>query len=283
MMKVSVKFRVLPLVAIVVAMAVTMVSIAFFAPNVFAQEEEETRYTGAEVLLRNFDTVQNEYVNYSSMKITDEVKIAKRVACYVTELNNACGPIAASNIVAYYDTIYTDLIPNFDPILFMDIYKPSDYEEANAVINSMYSNMRCNQIENGVTEDDYHAGFGAYVRSKGFSFTYPQLVSSGNLSVSALKAQLSSGHPVSLFCKGGSLVEINGAGSNKILLTNRLFSTNHIVSVYGYQEYTYTLTDGSTRVDRYAMVSTGWLSPSYAYVALDGSTYIKSATAAIIA
>lgn len=147
----------------------------------------------------------------------------------------------------------------------------------------MYSNMRCNQIENGVSEPDYHSGFNTYVRAHGYSFNYTQLVSNGSLDINAFKAQLSSGHPVSLFCKGGSLVEINGAGSNKILLTNRLFSTNHIVAAYGYQEYTYTLTDGSTRVDRYAMVSTGWYSPSYAYVALDGSTYIKSATANIIA
>lgn len=282
MMKVSVKFRVLPLVAILVAMAVTMVSIAFFAPNVFAQEEEETRYTGAVMLLRDFDNIKSEYIYYKTEDLTDEVLITKRVACYESSLRNACGPIAASNIVAYYDNTFTNLIPNFEPMIFNKFYKSADYPEADAVINAMYSNMRCNQIENGVSEPDYHSGFNTYVRAQGYSFNYTQLVSNGSFDINAFKAQLSSGHPVSLFCKGGALVELSAA-DNKTLVTNRLFSTNHIVAAYGYQEYTYTLTDGSTRVDRYAMVSTGWPDPDYALVALDGSTYIKSATATIIA
>lgn len=283
MMKVSVKFRVLPLVAILVAMAVTMVSIAFFAPNAFAQEEEETRYTGAVMLLRDFDNVKSEYINYNTKNITDEVLIEKKVACYESSLRNACGPIAASNIVAYYDNTYTNLIPNFEPMIFNKFYKSADYPEAEAVINAMYSNMRCNQIENGVSEPDYHSGFNTYVRKQGYSFNYTQLVSNGSLDINAFKAQLSSGHPVSIFCKGGALIGMSGSGVNQTMLTIRMFSTNHIVAAYGYQEYTYTLTDGSTRVDRYAMVSTGWPDPDYALVALDGSTYIKSATANIIA
>lgn len=270
------------LIAIVVAVVAVVISMAFFSPAVVAEEEEEIRYTDAVMLSRDSDSVTSEYISYSSMAITDEVKIAKKVACYDTELANACGPIAASNIVAYYDITYTNLIPNFDPILIRDRYKPSDYEEANAVINAMYSHMKCNQIQNGVSEPDYHSGFTAYVQSKGYSISYPQLVSNGSLDIAALKAQLNSGHPVSLFCLGGAIVQINTYDSNTTVYTNVKFSTNHIVAVYGYQEYTFTMSDGSKRVERFAMVSTGWTSPSYAYIALDGSTYIKSATAAVI-
>ena len=270
------------LIAIVVAVVAVVISMAFFSPAVVAEEEEEIRYTDAVMLSRDSNSVVSEYVNYSAMTITDEVKIAKKVACYVTELANSCGPIAASNIVAYYDITYTNLIPNFDPILIRDRYKPSDYAEADAVINTMYSNMRCNQIQNGVSEPDYHSGFTAYVQSKGYSISYPQLVSNGSLDIAALKAQLNSGHPVSLFCLGGAIVQINAYDSNTIVYTNIKFTSNHIAAVYGYQEYTFTMSDGSTRVDRFALVSTGWASPSYAYIALDGSTYIKSATAAVI-
>jgi hypothetical protein len=117
---------------------------------------------------------------------------------------NGCAAAAGSNIVAYYDKTYTNLIPNYEPgNLLLGIYR---FKVANstttAVADTLYNDMGVNTIRPGTTIPQFRSGMSTYMNRQGYSVSYTSLFSSGSLNYNNAKTAVLNGKAIALFMAG---------------------------------------------------------------------------------
>ena len=242
-----------------------------------AQERTESRY---------YDDYNNGIATASSSIETitfaraeeEEIRFTYTVPTYFydSSLANACGPIAGSIVVGYYDKYYENLIPNYTAYYTASgKYRMPDSTYVPALIQDLYTRMRTNVDDVGVSESDCLNGLTAYVQSKSLSISYNSVVSS-SFNETAYKNALNAEQPVMLFCNTVTLYNL-GADTNEH--TELLLQTgnSHIVIAYGYLKIRYyNENDVNFRTETYAEVATGWNTHMSGYLKLNDTSWMDS-------
>ena len=219
-------------------------------------------------------------VNYESKQVS-EFSLARKIPAYCYEVTpDACAPIAAGNIVAYFDRYCAQLIPNYTPGSGFGSrydYKPEQGAEIDALMAQLCIDMGTSPAGGGNTEEECLSGLSAYCTRAGYEVSYESCMNGGTLDYNKAKQSLSEDkEPLLLFVTKVELSEIREEGDSDIYTT--LYGpTNHIMSAFGYYEVTYSLSGGGSETGRFLQVATGIEDTRIAYLNMDNNLQTVSA------
>lgn len=238
-----------------ITVAILLVCVSIFGAWASA-DGGETRYADS-MLMSAYSSVT---VNYSTRDLTGPVTTYGECPFYypVSGLTNACGAVAGTEIVAFYDRYFTDLIPNWTPYYSASPrYKMQDTTYVPAVMKEMYSLMRTNVDDVGVSETDFLNGLTKYFNNKGRKISYQSVMSGGTLDYAKCKAAVSNNKPIVLFTTPTSVYTVSSVDKRDTISTINI-SGAHIMVIYGYCEVKYYNASGSLiRYDEYLNVAMG--------------------------
>ena len=176
---------------------------------------------------------------------------------------SSCACLAGANIVAYFDRFSTELIPNYEPgYEYMGYY--FYYGGASSVpdlVTQLYSDMGTTE-SNGTTTAQFLSGMNKYVKRAGYTFSYSSVMSGGKLNYSSVKTSMKNNKPVALFLSGYNVAEI-AMNDTYDSIAYYLFSANHVMVGFGYEDVTYTYASGAKENMQFLYVASGaHISPS---------------------
>ena len=228
--------------------------------------------------------VDSETVNYSR-RTYDMVTTTNEAPDYYanSDLSNSCGPTAGGIIVGFYDRYYENLIPGFTPNYTNGRYKVKDKVYIPALMQELYTLMRTNVDDVGVSEADCKNGLKTYVEQKGYNLSYSSVKNTwGTFQLSSAKSAIDNNKPILLFCDEAGLI-IVAQGDHYDRIVTSIVQNRHVMVAYGYCTVKYyNGLDENFRTDTYLMVSTGILTQSTAFVQVNTTAWLDNGYAVTI-
>ena len=176
-----------------------------------------------------------EEVRFANYTLTSDYLSGSFPANYKNDydITNACTPVAATNIVNFYDRWYDNLIENCAAGQFMNgifFYYPMAYmcDLKDQVIRDLYNLMGTNTEHPGTSKAQYNAGLTAYIQNQGYSVSYTNCETNGTFNFETYKNMITQGKPVALFLIGYNLTEIGTSETENLVV----FSKNQIPQHY---------------------------------------------------
>lgn len=191
---------------------------------------------------------------------------------------NACVAISAANIVAYYDRFCVDLIENYTPGSGLgNFYRYRDQNQTiETLIDQLYTVMQTNQTGSGTTIAQFLSGMVQYCTSKGYSAVLTSAMSDNIFDYDLAKQKIEDKKPLILFVSEMEIAEINTGVTQDTY--NLLYGAiSHSLSVFGYREIEYSMSDGSTLQSNFMLVATGIKRCPKAYLNMNGMLQIDDA------
>ena len=248
---------------------ILLASISMFGAWAPITEDSEIRYADAPIV----STLAYTQIYYTSRDVVEERDTAGGAPLYnlSDNLPNACGPLAGTAIVAFYDKYYPELIPGWESYYpATGKYRSQGNTYATSVLHELYDLMKTNVNGDGVSESEFKTGLQAYITNHGYSASYTNAKSGSSLNYSACKAAIDSNKVIALFIKPGVVYSITEY-SDHDTLTEASITGNHIMYAYGYLQMKYYNSTGLFRTETFLKVSTGRSTPSVAYFKVDSS------------
>lgn len=182
------------------------------------------------------------------------------------DLPNGCGAAAGAIVLGFHDKYHEDLIPNFTSYFpATGKYKINDKTYIPALMRELFTLMRTNVDDVGVSEEDCLDGLSSYIHGKNHSVAYNTIASSSKFSASRYLSEINSNRPVLLFSKAMDIYSFSVANDYELLIKNHI-STNHVYVGYGYYTIRYYNGSSNFRTDTYLRVATGWAALDYAFI-----------------
>ena len=211
-------------------------------------------------------------VNYENRQVSS-FSLANTPPAYCYEVTpNACAPIAAGNIVAYFDRYCTQLIPDYTPGSGFGSrynYKSVQGAEIDGVMAQLCMDMGTD--EGGNTEEECLNGLSAYCTRAGYGVSYESCMNASGLDYNKAKQSLQTDKkPLLLFVTKLEISKITEEGGRDIY-TTRYGQCNHVMSAFGYYEVTYSLSGGSSETGRFLQVASGIETMKTAYLNMDNN------------
>lgn len=260
---------------IVAMIALLMSAVCIWQVSSIAFADEEVRYTNGGISLYS----SAEYVYYKTRTQLDYNITPGMAPTYIAtgEYTNACGAIAGANTIGFFDKYVEDLIPGWQSYFPANgRYKPDDKVYIPAVIAELYTLMRTNVDDVGVSETDFLNGLQEFVELRDKNITYTSLYSNGVVNYAGCKASIDAGKPILVFMDPTDMVSISLKDGSDYVVRQSLASA-HIALIYGYERIQYVLTDNTVRTDTYLIMSTGLTSPKVSYLDITTSVDINDA------
>ena len=150
--------------------------------NIYTNSNQVNRYSAYADSIALTSTDKIETISYST-KETSTVETVNGVPSYrqISGLSNACGATSGAIVVGFYDKYYEDLIPGFKTYLSSGKYRGNDKTYIPKLINQLYTLMRTNIDDVGVSKDDCLNGLNSYVQDKKHKISFSSLSSTGKL------------------------------------------------------------------------------------------------------
>lgn len=266
------------IIAVISVIAVFTLAFALAGAGSLTAGAAAEKYYGDVATVSNGPVV-TETVNYAS-KTEDSNIINSSFPNYYntnSSITNTCANVGGANIIAFYDRYYDELIPNCTVgIMRGDAYSylsmTVNITQKQEVINSLYTAMGTNTIENGTSQAQFHTGFTSYVTGRGRSVSYTSYVTSGTIDWDGVTAAIDGGTPVALYMADYN-ISSRSTGSGSDVYSKEIMSGNHIAIAYGYNEVKYFDANGAlTRTVRYFNVSTGYNRTQALYIVGNNGT-----------
>lgn len=276
------------LLLILVTLA-TLIGILVIMPSINYAHADSVKCDSAEKHYFSAQNIQTrstsqESIEYTSYNVLVDSEVATPLY-YNTNasLLNVCGAVAGANIIGYYDSKYTNLIPSYDPEIIRGnrkVFKSVSSDTQN-VINDLYVRMNTNTTGAGVTHNQFQNGLMSYISAAGYSATVGEAVSSGQINVNTIKNNIENGIPMICFCTMSYYVNNINIGSNVATLTKVDYQANHIMIVNGIKQVAYFQNGENFRTDTYLKVAMGLQDKTSAYILLSSIVLDNMNTLAI--
>ncbi len=238
-----------------------------------AKANEELRYYYPE-----FETceVTSEEILCTNM-IETETVTAYRMPLYdgTDELTNACGAVAGAIVVGYYDRYYENLIPDWTAYSTVTGMYKFATSKVFAVMEELYTLMRTNVDDVGVSQADCKSGLQTYFANKNLSLSYSSIESNSTFNYALYQQAINANKPVLLFCNNVTISFVDFAESQqKGYITHQSISGGHIVVGYGYSTVNYYSGNTIIRTDHYLLVASGRASIPDAYINIGSTSWL---------
>lgn len=245
--------------------------------TVSARADEVKRYQD-DSLISTY-AVDSEIVYYTNRTLEDNTTVNKAPDYYAnTDLENSCGPTAGGIVVGFYDRYFENLIPDYTVYYTATgKYKPRDSVYIPALMQNLYTLMRCNVDDVGVSESDCKSGLQTYVQQHGYKLNYTSIKNSaGTFQMSTVQNAIDNNKVILLFCANAELVTVSyGDGYDKAI--SLAVQNNHVMVAFGYCTYKYYDSNNvNFRTDTYLVVSSGFMSPSMGFVKVNDTSWLDN-------
>lgn len=174
-------------------------------------------------------------------------------------LSNACAPSAGANIIHYYTRFYPELIPGFTPgapLLDRYVYT-SESDAVIPTIHTLYNYMQTNVTAPGTTIAEFRMGMTRFCNEKGRNISYNSCMQGGSFYFNLAKQRLQEMLPLVLFVDTFTVASLTNVQGSYEGISYVFVNACHAMPGFGYQEISYTLTNGQNRTDKYIAVATG--------------------------
>ena len=252
-----------------VVLIATLVSV-----NTANANTKEIRYADFATVMASQSTTEN--VTYTN-KSTTTKETVKGVPKYkpLGELENSCGATAGSIVVGFYDKYFENLIPNYTTYVSSGTYKGRDSVYIPTLMRELYTLMRTNVDDVGVSMSDCLDGLKTYINGKGYSVNYNSVKGLIKVNESKFTKAIENNHPILLFCTKMDLYSFSTSGSTDTLVCTT-YDGAHVCVAYGFFEVNYYNSNGLFRTDKYAHVATG-ISQNSGYLKLSSTDWCVDA------
>lgn len=253
------------------ATAILLIFVAVFGVGTSAYASvAETRYADAPIL----STYDSEIIDYTSREITEENYTFGECPMFTgtSDLTNACGAVAGAEIVAFYDRYFPDLIPDWTPYYMSNNnYRMQDDVVIPAIIRELYTLMRTNVDDVGVSKSDFLSGLTSYFTGKGRQISYQSVKSGNSINYQQCKNAIDNNKVIALLVAPTTVYTLL-ENSNRDALYKNNIAGSHIMLAYGYLQIKYYNNGVLFRTDTYLCVSVGKTSVSMGYYKVDSTT-----------
>lgn len=206
--------------------------------------------------------------------------LADRIPNYTyTKIDNACIPIAAGNIVAYFDRYCTNLIANYTPGVGLGSLYRYSHQNSNieTMIEQLCIDMSTNVAAAGNSIAEFKSGLDKYCSRAGYTVSYTTCMDGKSFDYEKAKGSIQFDKtPIIMFVNElefNTINEISGADSYDVIYVK----DTHALSAFGYKEITYNMQAGTTNVSRFLYVATGISKPNEAYLNVDNNLGLDDA------
>lgn len=156
----------------------------------------------------------------------------------------SCANTAGGNLLAYYDRMDENLIPNHVsgyPFNTSYVYYMED-AGAEAAIDLLTKYMKTTSA--GTTEANFKSGMQRYCKEKGKSILFSSCMESGKLNYYTCLDYIQNNQPIVLFLEGFNVGHIY-TGENEDSISYYVSPENHVMVAFGYDVYVYNTSDGT--------------------------------------
>ena len=191
---------------------------------------------------------------------------------------NGCTPTAGCIITAYYDSLYPNLLPQYEP--YYTYNNKVYWQSQNSTINSMqvelYNLMGTNTEAPGTSVSQFKTGMTSYYNSKNYNISYNN-VSTSITSLNAIN-WFTQEKPVILFLTSydfypAMAFRVNATSAS---IVGQRETAGHAVVACGYYEYTFYTNNEISRLDKWLYVAFG--NGNYGFLPITSNTsYIEEA------
>lgn len=235
---------------------VLLALLSAFGTLAYASEAvTEERYAGAPA----YSSRANEVINFTSRTVSLENYTAGKCPTYsrITGQPNSCGAVAGAEIVAFYDKYFPNLIPDWTSHYANGNYRIQDRVHVPALLSELYTLMRTNVDDVGVSENDFKNGLKTYVNNHGCDIEYQSAKTLlGALNFDACRNAIDNNKVIALFVSAGDFYSVSPHDGYDVV-TPTTIAGSHIMVAYGYMQLKYYNTSGLFRTDTYLIVATG--------------------------
>lgn len=221
----------------------------FCVTPIVAQAEDsyraEARY-GTEFQGGHYLGVETRTVNYSYY--TEDYYVNPySVPNYVSGKINTCAVSAGGNILAYYDRLYPELIPNYQPEYFLGVFNyGSQNDGVDTMLGDLYTRMGTD--DDGTTVSGFKSGMMSYAKRMGLSASFEHVTGSyHNTNIDKIKLALKQEKIAAIFLSDYTVTDecfLNLYDTYSQIVYNK-FNGNHVMVVYGYDDICYYNSNGS--------------------------------------
>lgn len=213
-------------------------------PYGVAMEQSDVYYKGVSGMGETWEESRSiSYTSYTKQTVQTSSRIPSLSNVNPNYQSNDCAPIAGGNIIAFYEILYSNLIPDYrtgriinNNYIFNTV---TTNQYLQKVIDDLYVIMKTNQITAGTREQDFLDGLTQYVEQAGLHFqTTGGLVSNNSVNVQALISHLNTKNIAVLFMTEYNIISVIEDTGNQLKFTAVCSNTPHIVAVYGVEQYT---------------------------------------------
>lgn len=270
--------KVKSIVAITLLLCLTIIS----SFGLVAYADTEIRYADIPTATPYAAVTSSETVYFTNRE-TSYVKLPYGVPRYnqISALPNSCGPTAGAIVVGFYDKYYEDLIPNYCSYVGAGTYKGNDSTYSKQLMQELYTLMRTNVDDVGVSETDCKNGLKTYVQNKGHNLSYTNVKSFNKVNESAYTNAINNNTPVLLFCAKMDMYNI-GTNENYDAIAKTSIEGAHVSVGYGIFIVKYYNGDNLFRTDKYLHVATGLALMNTCYLKLEATDWCNAAYAVSI-
>ena len=215
---------------------------------------EQIRYADAPFI----STYATETINFTSRVIAEENYTPNNCPIYrqINGLTNSCGAVAGTMIVSYYDKYFNNLIPGWDSYYSNGSYRLQDTVYVPKVMNELYTLMRTNVDDEGVSESDFVNGLKQYINNQGYNVQLQNLVSGNSFNYNGFKNAIDNGKVIALLTRPGDIYDLKYYSTYDMTETTTI-AEPHIMVGYGYIQIKYYNASGLFRTDTYLRVAVG--------------------------
>lgn len=198
-------------------------------------------------------------------------------------MTNVCGPVAATNILVYYDRWSTNLIPNFDPGMISygsySYFPDIEWSQVNAMTVTLYDLMNIAEI-GGTTSAYFKSGLNSYVATQGYDISYTSCYNSATtLNLTTLATAINQEKIALIMCSQYNFIyEVNDVTAQGFVDYTQFNSTvGHMMMVYGYKTLGYYSNGVKVGEDTFLLVSSGYSTQEKGYMRLNAFSVIDEA------
>ena len=175
----------------------------------------------------------------------------------INGLTNACGAVAGSMIVGFNDKYYPNLIQNWESVYASSgKYRLQDSVYIPNLMRELYTLMRTNVDDVGVSESDFKNGLKTYINNHGYNISYQNVKNGKDLNFDLCKNAIDNNKVIALLAYPGDIYEI-AIGTNSDTIVSYNIDGAHIMLAYGYYQVKYYNEKGLFRTDTYLEIATG--------------------------
>lgn len=275
------------IVAVVLGALVLISPFAKFSVNAAEPQQQQEIIYYDDIYSGQGTQISATYSVYCDEMVVEEYASHSSAPSYGNsnpELTNACGPVAGTNIVVFYDRFCPDLIPNFEPGMIVSsgayrYYPNIGWTETNAVIENLYTLMQVPTV-GGTTSENFKSGLNSFVRSKGYAFSCSSFYNnSTSVNLTRLTSAINAGKVGLVMCSEYnfvySITMIEDEGRVEVSKINS--TTGHMMMVYGYRMISYYTNGVKTRTDTFLEVCSGYGTNDIGYMQLNDFSVIDEA------